>query len=538
MKKIIVVFLFFSHFASAENPSWVLNKPKNDSVYKYYVGRSSIAGSQSDSFREATRDAFEQAIRENFGFSASISSESFESLEKTSLTRRIKELSQRTQLHDFELIDSFSNNKDKGWESWVLYKYPLAEIIKEKQRQANLKNEPEPVFSTQGNDADINQGAIEIVTDPARATVLIDNEASGRTPIRITGQFEIGEHFLRIEHENYDPIEEKIIIVPQKNIRVNKTLVRSKGTLSISSNPSGAFVVISGKPIGLTPLKDEVINAGEKVQIEITHPDAERFMQEVTVSRDEIRNLDFNLPLKPAFLAVSSDPQGADLFIDDRPIGTTGKLKMTEVSPGSVSIRLVKSGYKDLTTTVQIKGGQRLVLPTIKLTSLSSEEKENRDFPTKLTFDLNGQEATTKNATKVNTLINIGFGLEKFFFTRLSIKGSAGLILPQMKGTNSSSDNIGLYIDLEPRLYLLRALAATEFGFSIFPTVGYFSYKESGVSNPKSYAQSYFGYGANLEYRIDDTFVSFGVGQKTFSNSSSSDGATNIYGSFSYGTYW
>ena len=57
-------------------------------------------------------------------------------------------------------------------------------------------------------------------------------------------------------------------------------------------------------------------------------------------------------------LQVTSRPSGAQVFIDDNLIGTTPVL-LSEVAAGSRLLRVELSGYKNWTTSVQIKPGAR-----------------------------------------------------------------------------------------------------------------------------------------------------------------------------------
>lgn len=61
-----------------------------------------------------------------------------------------------------------------------------------------------------------------------------------------------------------------------------------------------------------------------------------------------------------ASLAVTTDPPGADLFVDDQPAGTTPLSEPVLVNPGEHKVRVSKTGYQDLVRTESFASGQQL----------------------------------------------------------------------------------------------------------------------------------------------------------------------------------
>jgi len=65
--------------------------------------------------------------------------------------------------------------------------------------------------------------------------------------------------------------------------------------------------------------------------------------------------------LQPAALAFESTPGGAQVYVDDEPVGKTsaeGRLRLSQVQPGSHRIRVELDGYKDSERTVELTNGQ------------------------------------------------------------------------------------------------------------------------------------------------------------------------------------
>lgn len=122
------------------------------------------------------------------------------------------------------------------------------------------------------------------------------------------------------------------------------------GSLSITSTPGSATVLLDGKEIGETPLLQGNILIGEH-ELEIVRKDYKPYKTTVTVMESQMESV--NATLSDVLQAViSSRPAGASLSIDGKPSGTT-PVKM-EMSSGDYDIRIVRSGYESFHKTVHI----------------------------------------------------------------------------------------------------------------------------------------------------------------------------------------
>ena len=66
-------------------------------------------------------------------------------------------------------------------------------------------------------------------------------------------------------------------------------------------------------------------------------------------------------PPRPPVLMVEVTPGGAQVYVDDEPIGTTsqsGRLKLSQLQPGAHSVRVSLAGYKDLEQSVDLAAGE------------------------------------------------------------------------------------------------------------------------------------------------------------------------------------
>jgi hypothetical protein len=350
-----------------EVPEWARKGKPTDSTYKYYVGRSSGAANEQAGFSEATREAYEQAIRENFGFRTRIQSDAYESSTEVVSTKRVQVLSQDIRVFGFEQVDFYQQIRKDKVDVWVLYRYPLAEISRERSRLAAAREEVAPDFSESGSAAaGQRSGVLEVQTKPAGASVFVDGQSYGVTPLRLRGVLEPGPHTLRVDHPNYMTVDERIVLVPGQVSKVDKTLVPALAKLAITTEPSNANVVINGKQVGVTPVSDLQVTANESLKLEITHAEASPLVTTLEVAKDEFNSKHFVLPLKSASLTLRTQPTGAEVAIDGESVGFS-PVGPKALSAGKHELRIRKAGYQEERLNVLLRGGEKRVIDTFAL---------------------------------------------------------------------------------------------------------------------------------------------------------------------------
>jgi hypothetical protein len=300
---------------AGSGPEWLLRVPKTDAKYRYYVGRASDAVSESAGYSQAIQDAYEAAIRDNFGFSARVDRQDYQSITSASSTRRSLEASDRVQFKDFEQVDAFHEKTAEGrMQVWILFRYLITSIEAEKHRlAARGPSTDAPLFSEQGERSEAMKGVLEVVTQPSGAEVFIDGTRWGVTPLRIYGRLTSGKHQLLLDHPAHAPVEEELIIIPAVTVKVARVLTKAQGAVRIDSDPAGALITVGGKVLGKTPTSRLEFPAGERITFEITHPKSERMIQEVSLARHSLREIELKLVLKSEYLNASMDSKAPDM---------------------------------------------------------------------------------------------------------------------------------------------------------------------------------------------------------------------------------
>ena len=133
----VIFLLIFASGVQARTPHWIKNVPQKTG-YKFYVGHASDYDKERAKHK-ATRDAYNQAIRGNFGIETKIEVHSQETMTDTSYEKNFEEIGKKIELVGFNRRKIHFKKKGNTFHAWILFRYPLKELKKEKRRIENLK---------------------------------------------------------------------------------------------------------------------------------------------------------------------------------------------------------------------------------------------------------------------------------------------------------------------------------------------------------------------------------------------------------------
>ena len=149
---------------------------------------------------------------------------------------------------------------------------------------------------------------------------------------------------------------------------------RDTASLLVRSSPAGAVVSVDGTARGTTPLTLRDLELGTRT-VTLSRPGYLPSERRVALTADRpSRSLDVELsPIgatprttreprstqaTTASLVVDSRPAGSSVVINGQVAGTT-PLTVESVSPGTLTIRIERPGYRPYTETVELKAGER-----------------------------------------------------------------------------------------------------------------------------------------------------------------------------------
>lgn len=186
-----------------------------------------------------------------------------------------------------------------------------------------------------------------------------------------------GTYALSVSAPGYHPYSSDIEVSKEATQRQEIILQPLPGKLTVSSTPLGAAVTVDGETVGVTPLTDVSIEAGDRV-LALELPRYLPIEQNIEVTgRNVQQRLDLALAPAWADVTVASIPAGAALLVDGEPLGTSpGTL---EILQGEHTVSLTLAGFagQELAVTAEAGVAQDLgtitLVPATGVLSLSSD---------------------------------------------------------------------------------------------------------------------------------------------------------------------
>lgn len=207
-----------------------------------------------------------------------------------------------------------------------------------------------------------NTGVLNLTTAPTdSADVLIDEVPFSQNASDIKIALSAGTHTLRVDHPNYEAFEQKIKILPQSELPVSVKLVPSKVKVTVNVlNDVQPDVYLNDVRQGKTPVSFTVEINQDNV-VALRHPEFLEYTIALNAA-DMRRGDDVNLSAvlmteKPAYVAFTTDPAGAELFVDGKNIGKT-PIKKHIVSRGTHRFETYKNGWLSAQGEFAAAGGK------------------------------------------------------------------------------------------------------------------------------------------------------------------------------------
>lgn len=206
----------------------------------------------------------------------------------------------------------------------------------------------------------------------ARALILRLDPATAE--VDISGlSFHIGDNYLllRGEHQlsatapGYFPLSTTIQVSDQATQQIDINLQPLPGNLLVNANLSDIEVFIDDQLAGTVPGTLEKISRGAH-KLEFRKYRYFPLQQEVQIEGlGKTQAIDISLQPAWGHMEITSEPTGAELYIDDRLVGETPV--SAEVLETGSKLTLVAAGYKTLQKQLSVKAGSKARHPLIEM---------------------------------------------------------------------------------------------------------------------------------------------------------------------------
>ncbi len=186
---------------------------------------------------------------------------------------------------------------------------------------------------------------------PEEASVIVDGEWRGRTPVRVGGLMP-GSHTVRLILDGYLSEVRDVTVESMRPLPVDITLKESRGRLSLENIPEGAQLTIGGAlydPVGLSEL---ALSAG-KTRVRVVKDGFRTYQQDVTIKAGEPSQLKVEMSPVEAQLELTSAPAGASVLLDGKLAGKT-PLSVQALPFGRHQLKLTLPDYGDHQQTFDV----------------------------------------------------------------------------------------------------------------------------------------------------------------------------------------
>ncbi|MFQ5646963.1 MAG: PEGA domain-containing protein, partial [bacterium] len=200
-------------------------------------------------------------------------------------------------------------------------------------------------------------GTIILETVPPGATVLLDFQEKGKTPLTIK-DIPQGKHLLTIDLRHYHRVEKQLQVYAGQTIKQRHVLKHLLGFLNVKTDPPGARVKLIGKNIiskdnefnkslsavfvGITPLFKPNVIIG-RYTLEVSLENYQTYRKKFNLAYGQEKNFDIKLKGLPGKLKLTTTPRQARVFINGKIIGKTNFIK--ELNPGTYLLHIKRAGY-------------------------------------------------------------------------------------------------------------------------------------------------------------------------------------------------
>lgn len=213
-----------------------------------------------------------------------------------------------------------------------------------------------------------NWADVTLPTTPTGAIVSIDDvETEFVTP----GPFAVmaGERKLSIKSPGYERWTDILYVEAEEKRELPPvTLKLIGGTLSIESVPSSASVTINGEFIGTTPLEID-LRPNRNQRVELSLFGYHTAIRNVQLETAQTRRLQVQLQEVTGTLAVTTQPEGAEIWVDGELAGTSNTILTLHAKDHDVELR--KDDYAGYSTQITI---QSEFQQELKVKLLTNEE--------------------------------------------------------------------------------------------------------------------------------------------------------------------
>ncbi|MFN7133363.1 MAG: PEGA domain-containing protein, partial [Myxococcales bacterium] len=187
---------------------------------------------------------------------------------------------------------------------------------------------------------------VAIVSEPPQAAVFLNGKELGRTPF--LDEASPGPAEVTIYKEGFHKVTRSVFFANDRNAELSVALQQlpQDPVLAVTTDPGGATLSIDGTEVGKTPYLG-VLTPGEH-ELTLRKDGMRPIGAQIIMPKDRDIDLRYTLEAQkanppPPQIAISSDPAGAEVFIDGEKVGETPFLET--LAPGEHKVKLAAPNF-------------------------------------------------------------------------------------------------------------------------------------------------------------------------------------------------
>jgi hypothetical protein len=215
---------------------------------------------------------------------------------------------------------------------------------------------------------EIKFGSVQITSAPPGAAIVLDNNNTGKTTPTTIGELELGKRYaIRLSRTGYQDITRSVDIQTEGVTSVRETLKKIEEKPQEVQTAQDKMKLAEEK---LKQLEKEKAAKQQEVATPKVEPPKTQEAKKTTETPKKEAPKEETTKEEPtstvAYISLSSDPKGADVFINGVKKGNApGKFQVTPGKPTEISVS--KSGAGTVTKVVTLRPGETRSLGTMNL---------------------------------------------------------------------------------------------------------------------------------------------------------------------------
>ena len=195
--------------------------------------------------------------------------------------------------------------------------------------------------------------AVTVRSKPAGATVMVDGQSRGLTPLNL--ELTAGTHELEVHSSGYQTWRTRLAVeANQPQLLETVVLQPADGRLRLTSTPAGATVLVGARYVGQTPLTVSLAS-GIVHTIRLSKTGYQTARREVTLQPEANQRLAVPLAARIGIVRFAVEPADAVLVVNGRKIGRPPARMRLPAAEQRIEVK--KPGYESYRTRITPRPG-------------------------------------------------------------------------------------------------------------------------------------------------------------------------------------